>query len=237
MMMKEYENVIAIDGPSGSGKSTIARKLAQKLDLIYLDTGAMFRAVAYKLNDLKGVSFDSKKLSIEENAKIAAILTGMNFEYAPTDDILIRIDGEDLTSKIREHHVSALASQTSQYPIVRNYLKELQRDLATKHRSILDGRDIGTVIFPHAGLKIYLTANSDVRAKRRLGELQETGSDHQFDTIRQDIEKRDKQDMEREIAPLKKASDAIEIDTSHMTIDEVVAKIEGLYHTHEERFK
>jgi cytidylate kinase len=146
---------------------------------------------------------------------------------------------KDLTLKIREHEVSALASQVSKFHVIRNYLKNLQRHLALSSISVLDGRDIGTVIFPNAAIKVFLTASSDVRAKRRLAEIKERDSHTEltFDSIKADIEERDRQDMEREIAPLKKADDAIEIDTSEKSIKSVVEIVEGLYLENKSRFQ
>lgn len=215
------DKVIAIDGPSGSGKSTITKKIAKKLGFTYIDTGAMYRAVAYKLDSLE-IPFN--------DADVRAALKDFNFEYAPTPECLIQINGVDLTDKIREHKVSKIASQTSKLPSVREFLFHMQKSIATQRKSILEGRDIGTVIFPNAALKIYLSASSQMRAKRRLAELEERGDiSHDFEQILADIEKRDFEDMNRQIAPLKKADDAIEIDTTDMNIDQVVDEVEKLY--------
>ena len=217
------DKVIAIDGPSGSGKSTITKLLADELNFLYLDTGAMFRALAYKLDEL-GIDFSKNELTADETEQVRAYLENLDFQYAPSSEVLIMINGEDLSQKIREHHVSKMASVTSKFPVVRQYLKKAQREAAKKAPSILEGRDIGTVIFPDAALKFFLTASSDVRAKRRLAQLKEAGKDAGFtlDKIRADIEKRDEEDSKRALAPLKKAEDAIAIDTSTMTIPEVV---------------
>lgn len=225
--MTHTVKVIALDGPSGSGKSTIAKLAAKKLNLTYIDTGAMFRALAYFLKDFP-IDFDQIELSEKDREYIASALDKMNFEYAPSEDILIRIDGEDLTSKIREHDISKLASLTSRYPVVRDYLKKIQREIALARPTLLDGRDIGTVIFPDAPLKFFITASSTVRAQRRLEQLKESGQDQDFslEQIKNDIEERDAQDMNRAVAPLKKAEDALLIDTSHLTIEEVLSKIE-----------
>lgn len=217
------DKVIAIDGPSGSGKSTITKLLAKELGFLYLDTGAMFRALAYKLAQT-GIDFSKDRLDPEEELRVQDFLNCLDFQYAPIKDILIMVDGEDLTQKIREHQVSKMASNTSKFPVVREYLKGIQREAAKRGPSILEGRDIGTVIFPEAALKFFLTASSDVRAKRRLRQLREQNKadGHTFEKIKQDIEARDREDSERAAAPLKKASDALEIDTSGMTISEVV---------------
>lgn len=211
--------VVAIDGPSGSGKSTIAKLLAEKLNLTYLDTGAMYRGIAYILK--------KNEIAVESEAQIESALENMTFEYGVDKETLIKINGDNLTETIREHHVSKLASQYSQVNSVRKYLKKIQRDIATTRYSILEGRDIGTVIFPDAALKIFLTASVDVRANRRFNELAD--SNLSLEKIKKDIEKRDFEDENREIAPLKKADDAIEIDTSNMSIDEIVKKITILY--------
>lgn len=232
------DKVIAIDGPSGSGKSTITKLLADRLGFTYLDTGAMFRALAYKLDKLD-VDFSRESLSKKDSEKIKSCLEELDFQYAPSKNVLIQINGEDLTQKIREHHVSKLASKTSKFPVVREYLARIQRDVASKRPCILEGRDIGTVIFPNAALKFFLTANSDVRAKRRLEQLREKGAGAglSFEQIRKDIQKRDREDSERETAPLKKADDAIPIDTSSLSVEEVLEKMLKAYRQRQELFK
>src|SRR5690606_31358869 len=136
----------AIDGPSGSGKSTIAKVMANRLRLTYLDTGAMFRAIAYSLQNMN-VDFTKDQLSADEENQIKEVLESLIFEYAPSDKVLVAINGEDLTHKIREHHISLLTSNVSKFPVIRNYLKNLQRQIAKARPSILEGRDIGTIIF------------------------------------------------------------------------------------------
>lgn len=215
------DNVIAIDGPSGSGKSTIARKVANKLDLLYLNTGAMFRAL--------GIVLKERGYSLTPDESLSRELNSLNFEYGVSSSILVRIDHQDLTKEIKKHEVSSLASKVSQNIDVRDYLKNLQRELAITRPSILDGRDIGTVIFPEAKLKIFLTASPEIRAERRLKELKELDHEISFDDILQDIENRDQSDKSREIAPLKQATDAVVIDTSNLSIDKVVEKIVNLY--------
>ncbi|MCT4640778.1 MAG: (d)CMP kinase [Bacteriovoracaceae bacterium] len=225
------DRVIAIDGPSGSGKSTIAKKISTILNLTYLDTGAMFRGLSVVLG----------QKDIKEASKIKNFLENINFEYAPTQDVLIRIDGVDLTTKIREHEVSALASFYSSFDEVRSYLKKIQRKIAKEKPSILEGRDIGTVIFPKAALKIFLTADDRVRAKRRLDQLIEkdpaNDSKYTIESILQDIKDRDQKDSTRSNAPLVKASDAIEVDTTKMNIDQVIETIIDHYKNKEEIFK
>lgn len=221
--MSNKSKVIAIDGPSGSGKSTIAKILADKLGLNYLDTGAMFRSLGYY--------FDQLNISSDDETKIKSELEKIKFEYNKAADELVIINDENLTLKIREHFVSGLASQFSQVPAVRDYLKTLQREIAQSRPSVLEGRDIGSVIFPDAALKIYLTADSAVRAQRRLYQLKEQRPELEIklDQVEADIIARDKSDQNRAIAPLVKTDDAIEIDTSHLTIDEIVERIKSLY--------
>lgn len=221
--MSKKQNVIAVDGPAGSGKSSVARKIAQGLDLLYIDTGAMFRAMAYFLSS-KGINV--KEDNLDENKDLNALLAAVQFQYLPKDHILIEIDGEDLTEKIREHHISELASLVSQYAVIRDFLANIQRSIALERESVLEGRDIGTVIFPQAKLKIFLTATPEERAKRRTEELRKKGVENIDESqILEDIKLRDKRDETREIAPLKKADDALEIDTTGMTIGQVVDKI------------
>lgn len=232
--------VIAIDGPSGSGKSTIAKIIAQKLNLTYLDTGAMFRSLAYILDQLP-IDFNQQHLSQSELQQVQSCLQQMNFEYGVSSDILIRINGENLTEKIREHQVSAMASKISKFSVVRDYLAQKQRLIAKERPSILEGRDIGTVIFPNAAVKVFLTASATLRAKRRYEQLIEKDANNKntYDQkkIEQDIIERDRQDQERTIAPLKKASDAIEIDTSSLSIDQVCDQIIAEYHKQQHLFR
>ncbi len=225
--MSNFAKVIAIDGPSGSGKSTIAKKLANRLDLTYLDTGAMYRAIGYFLdkNNIKDIDIENEVQSID-------------FQYAPTKDILILLNGEDLTQKIREHHVSTLASKYSQIGAVRNYLVQLQREIAKERPAILEGRDIGTVVFPDAALKIYLTADASERARRRYLQLEEANQLNGLTKaqILKDIESRDKRDAERELAPLKKADDAIEVNTTQLNMNEVEEFINSVFVKVQSRF-
>jgi cytidylate kinase len=233
------DKVIAIDGPSGSGKSTIAKMVSNTLSLTYLDTGAMFRAIGYSINKLD-IDFSKKELSIEESTAVQNLLRSLNFEYGVDESVLIRVNGDDLTDKIREHEISTLASLTSKFSEVRNYLKSKQRDIATIKPSVLEGRDIGTVIFPNAAVKIFLTADPKVRAQRRYSQLIEKDESNKnkysVEKIMQDIEDRDAQDANRTIAPLTKAKDAIEIDTSSLSIDEVAQRIIEAYNNKKEHF-
>ncbi len=222
-MKKDF--VIALDGPSGSGKSTVAKLIAQKLNLVYIDTGAMFRAVAYALQHLE-IDFTQKLLSEVDEKKVEDFFHKHRFKYAPEAGILIMLDNLNLTDVIREHHVSKLASQVSKFKVIRSFLAGWQREIVSDREAILDGRDIGTVIFPNALLKVFLTASAEERAQRRFDELVARGQeDINFETILKDIKERDHEDMTREIAPLKKAADAIEIDSSGKTIDQMVSEV------------
>lgn len=206
---------IAIDGPAGAGKSTIAKTIAKKLEFIYVDTGAMYRAMAlYFIRN--GIDpLDENAI----NAACADVHVGIAYENGAQQVLL---NGENVTGLIRTEEVGNIASKTSAYPTVRATLLDLQRDLAKKADILMDGRDIGTNVLPDADLKIYLTASSEIRARRRYNELIEKGEKADLAQIEKDIIIRDKQDMERKIAPLKKAEDAVLVDSSDMTIEEVV---------------
>lgn len=228
-MKKDF--VIALDGPSGSGKSTVAKLIAQQLQLVYIDTGAMFRAVAYAVQHL-GIDFTQKHLSAQDDQKIDEFFHKHRFKYAPETGVLITLDNLNLTDVIREHHVSKLASQVSKFKVIRSFLANWQREIVADRAAILDGRDIGTVIFPHALLKIFLTASAEERAQRRFDELKNRGQDElSYETILSDIKERDYEDMNREIAPLKKAEDAMVIDSSGKTVDQMVNEIVSLWET------
>ena len=206
---------IAIDGPAGAGKSTIAKTIAKKLEFIYVDTGAMYRAMAlYFIRN--GIDpLDENAI----NAACADVHVGIAYENGAQQVLL---NGENVTGLIRTEEVGNMASKTSAYPTVRATLLDLQRDLAKKADILMDGRDIGTNVLPDADLKIYLTASSEIRARRRYDELIEKGEKADLAQIEKDIIIRDKQDMERKIAPLKKAEEAVLVDSSDMTIEEVV---------------
>lgn len=223
------DNVIALDGPSGSGKSTVAKMIARELNLIYIDTGAMFRAVGYALQHT-GIDFTKALLDNSENEIVSKFFKDHRFQFAPEDGVLILLDNLNLTDVIREHHVSKLASQVSKHKVIRDFLAEWQRDIVKDRPAILDGRDIGTVIFPNAILKVFLTASATERATRRFEELKERGqSDVDYTTILKDIEERDHEDMTREIAPLKRAEDAFELDSTGKTIPAIVNEIIELW--------
>jgi cytidylate kinase len=229
------DQVIALDGPSGSGKSTVAKTVAQKLGLIYIDTGSMFRAAAYALQHT-GIDFTKAKLTSAEDELINKFFHDHRFQYAPEPGVLIQLDNLNLTDVIREHHVSRLASQISKFKVIRDFLADWQRTIVKDRPSILDGRDIGTVIFPNAVLKVFLTASAEERAHRRLEELKERGqADFDFNTVLADIKERDYEDMNREIAPLKKAADGIELDTTGKNIPTIVDEIIRLWNDRREK--
>lgn len=209
---------IAIDGPAGAGKSTIARKAAAKLGFIYVDTGAMYRAMA--------LYFIRQGICPEDEAAIITALPDIHISIRYEDGAQqVLLNGENVSGLIRTEEVGSMASATSAYAPVRQKLLELQRSLAESNDVIMDGRDIGTCILPNADTKIYLTASSRVRALRRYKELQEKGQMCNLEEIEQDIIERDDRDMHRETAPLKQAEDAVLVDTSDMTIDQVVDAI------------
>lgn len=225
----KLDQVIALDGPSGSGKSTVAKLVAEKLHLVYIDTGAMFRAVAYALQHT-GINFSKSKLEESEVKLIENFFHDHRFQFSPAKGVLVQLDNLNLTDVIREHHVSKLASQISKHKVIRDFLAHWQRSIVQNRAAILDGRDIGTVIFPEAALKIFLTASPDERAKRRFEELQARGQlDHGYEEILKDIKERDHEDMTREIAPLKKAQDSVELDTTGKSIQEIVESIVNLW--------
>ena len=209
---------IAIDGPAGAGKSTIARKIARQKNFIYVDTGAMYRAMAFFLlrNDIAAT----------DSAAVADICVKANITIRfENSEQIVLLDGEDVTPYLRTEAVGFMASTSSANPKVREHLRDLQIKLAEENDVVMDGRDIGTCILPNAQVKIYLTASSRVRANRRYLELTEKNIACDFDEIEQDIKKRDHQDMTREHAPLRQAADAVLIDSSEKTIAEVVAEI------------
>lgn len=209
---------IAIDGPAGAGKSSIAKLVAKKLSFIYVDTGAMFRTVAYYFLS-QGKDPSDAEMVTEECEKIS-----ISIEYKDGAQHIF-LDGTDVSTEIRQEEVGKNASVVAKNQAVRNRLLALQRQMAEKQDVIMDGRDIGTVVLPDAQVKIYLTASASVRAERRYKELVEKGETCNLKKIEEDIIARDEQDMNREIAPLKQAEDAVLVDSSYMTIEEVVDKI------------
>ncbi|SDB29037.1 (d)CMP kinase [Butyrivibrio sp. INlla16] len=216
---------IAIDGPAGAGKSTIAKIVSKKLGFIYIDTGAMYRAMAVHMIR-NGVSGDDSA-EIEKNIDSADISIGHE-----NGEQVVYLNGENVNSLLRTEEVSAMASKTSANAKVREKLVELQRKQAKTTDVVMDGRDIGTVVLPDSELKIYLTAGTRVRAERRYKELIEKGETCNIDEIEADIKERDHRDMTRENSPLKKADDAVEVDSSNMTIEEVADRIISLYKEH-----
>ena len=211
---------VAIDGPAGAGKSTIAKLVAKEKGYIYVDTGAMYRGLA--IHFLKKGADPDDADAVAEACRDAQVSIG--YEDGAQQ---IYLNGENVTAMLRTEEVGNMASKTSAVPAVREKLLELQRSLAREKDVIMDGRDIGTNILPDADVKIYLTASVETRAKRRYDELQEKGVDCDLASIEHDIKERDERDMNREIAPLKKAEDAVLIDSSQMTIQEVVDAICG----------
>lgn len=217
---------VAIDGPAGAGKSTIAKMIAQSLNFIYIDTGAMYRAV--------GLYCLEKGIAADDEMRIRQDIEGLNItiEYEDGEQQVI-MNAINVTERIRTSEVSHMASRISIHQCVRLKLVELQRALASKNNVVMDGRDIGTYVLPQATLKIYLNASVEVRAKRRCQEFQEKGVEKDLDVLQIEISERDERDMKREFAPLKKADDAIEVDTSIMTIAQVVNEIIGLFNQKE----
>lgn len=215
---------IAIDGPAGAGKSTVAQKVAKELSFVYVDTGAMYRAMALYLLR-KGVNREEPD-EIGEACQNAEI----SIEYQNGEQIVL-LDGENVNAHLRTEEVSAMASVSSAVPRVREKLLDLQRKLARTMSVVMDGRDIGTTILPDADVKIYLTASSLTRARRRYLEYQEKGEACDLAEIQKTIEERDQRDMTREISPLCQAEDAVLVDSSELTIDETVEKILSVYHS------
>ena len=213
---------IAIDGPAGAGKSTIAKKVAKELSFIYVDTGAMYRAMAYYLLS-QGIKGDEQE-AIAEKCQGADI----SIEYKDGEQIVI-LNGENVNGVIRTEEVGNMASVSSANPKVREHLLKLQRTLAASNDVVMDGRDIGTTILPDAEVKIYLTASPETRAKRRALEYEQKGIACDINQICQDIVARDLRDMNREISPLKQAEDAVLVDSSEMGIDDVVNAILHVY--------
>ncbi len=212
-MKKRY--IITIDGPSGAGKSTVSKILADKLGYYYLDTGAMYRACALKAFKL-GLNPDNPKHAQK-------VVQELNLHLEPKGRHLrIILDGEDVTDKIRTEEIGMGASKISRHQIVREKLWQIQREVGKNRGIVAEGRDMGTVVFPDADFKFFLTASLEERAKRRFKELKERGINVNLDQLKKEVEKRDQQDSQRELAPLKPANDAIVIDTTNLTIDQVV---------------
>ena len=213
--------IIAIDGPAGAGKSTIAKLIAKQLGLVYIDTGAMYRAV--------GMKAKRNNIACSEQEKIEEMLKNTEVELKNENGATaVYLDGANVSTEIRLPEISRMASDISAVPAVRYAMVEMQRSMANKTDTILDGRDIGTFVLPNADVKIFLTASVEERAERRYKELIARGENVKREDVRSDIEKRDYNDSHRALAPLKKADDATEVDTTGMTIDQVCEKIISL---------
>lgn len=212
---------IAIDGPAGAGKSTIAKKVAEKLGFIYIDTGAMYRSV--------GLYFSRNKVDIQDPQQVAAALDAIDIKLAYEDGLQhVILNGEDVSSLIRTTEAGNMASTVGTLGPVREKLVAMQQKLAAENDAVLDGRDICTVVLPNADVKVYLTASVEVRAARRLKDYQAKGSQITLEEVAEEVRKRDEQDMNREIAPLRKADDAELVDSSNMSIEQVIDAIISL---------
>jgi cytidylate kinase len=209
---------IALDGPSGSGKSTMAKRISRELGFYYIDTGALYRAV--------GLFIRRRGIDPSDAAAVSAAISDciVSFDFVGGAQRTM-LDGEDVSEEIRRPEISTYSSKVSAVPAVRELLLDVQRDFARGNNVIMDGRDIGTTVLPNAGIKIYLTASDDDRATRRYLELKKRGEDVDYDTVLRDIRERDERDMSREISPLRRADDAILVDTSGCTVDEAYAKL------------
>ena len=207
--------IIAIDGPSGSGKSTTAKKLAQRLNITHLDTGAMYRVVTWGLI--------RKNINFQDTGKVKTFLDEVEISFSKSNEITL--DGEMVSLDIRKKEVTSNVSTVSSINEVRKFLVKIQREMGKNMDCVIEGRDIGSVVFPKADFKFYLTADLDIRAKRRKNELEKIGEDLTVDEIRSAILKRDLIDSSRKLSPLKRPKDAIEIDSTDLTIDEQIDKI------------
>ncbi len=207
--------IVAIDGPAGAGKGTITKLVGERLGLVNIDTGATFRCVA--LNMIQ------ENIKIEEEKRIQDILDKIHIKMEPNGKIFL--NEKEVTKRIRENDVNDLVSPVSTLPIVRNKLLEIQRKIAEGKNVIMEGRDIGTVVFPNADVKIYLDATAEERARRRVLQNQEKGIEASYEEVLEKIKERDKRDSTREIAPLKKAEDAIYVDSTNLNIDQVVEEV------------
>ena len=219
-MAKTYS--IAIDGPAGAGKSTIAKRLAKELGYQYVDTGAIYRTVAYFL-DLWGISpkdIDGVSRYIDE------LTVGIEYDEDGVQHMIM--NGMDVTDEIRTQDISQKASLVSAHAIVRDMLLDMQRDVAKQYNVIMDGRDIGTVVLPKADVKIFLTASAEVRARRRTDELTAKGQKADYEKILKEIQQRDFQDTHREVAPLKMCRDSVKLDTSDMNVEQVIAEMKTI---------
>ena len=218
------QNVIAIDGPAGAGKSTVAKKVAAALDFVYIDTGAMYRAVTSRVLELGIAESDTSGISeLAGRVNIRLLQEAGNLK--------VLADGNDVTVEIRTPAVTALVPTVSQVSAVRQAMVRLQREMAAAGRAVLDGRDIGTVVTPEACAKIFLTASAAERARRRFLELKDKGYEPDLQVLQTEMEERDRQDSERKLAPLVQADDAILVDTTGLSIEAVVERIIEIYHS------
>lgn len=213
---------LALDGPSGAGKSSIAKEVAATLGFVYVDTGAIYRTVGYAVN--------TAGVSCKDEPSVMKILPTLNIEIGYDENHLQRmvLNGTDVSDEIRMPAISICASDVSALPGVRAFLLDMQREFANKYNVVMDGRDIGTVVLPNATLKVFLTASAETRAQRRLLQLKEKGVESSFEEVLKDIEYRDYQDTHRQTSPLKKADDAITLDTSDMTFAQSVEAIKAM---------
>ncbi len=210
--------IIAIDGPSGAGKSTVAKRLARRLGYVVLDTGAMYRAVAFRAKQ--------RGLCLEDEERLSQLASSLQVTFLTRNgELRVLCDGEDITESIRSPDISSLASDISKKEGVRGALVRLQREMGRRGGVILEGRDIGTVVFPDADVKFYLDANAEERARRRTQELISKGIKVTFQDTLEDVIRRDRNDMTRAISPLRKAKDAVVIDSTHLSVEEVVEKM------------
>ena len=207
--------IIAIDGPAATGKSTTAKALAKRLGFTYLDTGAMYRAITLLILQ--------KKVQISENFALISLLKKFDLKFQQHEkQILVILNGEDVSNEIRRLDVTKYVSEVSALPVVRKSLVRIQRKIAKDQNCVVEGRDIGTIVFPDAEVKFYVVADYDVRAKRRLLDFKKLGEEKSIDELIEELKNRDKYDSEREHSPLLKANDAIEVDTTNLTIEEQV---------------
>lgn len=213
--------IVAIDGPAGAGKSTIARSVARRHGMQLVDTGAMYRTVAYQAA--------RRGVDLEEPEAVAEVARSLDFEFRFVEgDNVTFCNGEAIDEEIRTGEVSRNASIISAYRKVREVLIDLQREVGRERPSVLEGRDIGTVVFPDADVKVFLTATAEERARRRVEQMKDKGREADYDEVLSEIKKRDRRDTERDISPLEKADDAVEIDTDDMSVNEVVQEVEEL---------
>ena len=224
--------IIAIDGHSSTGKSTTAKRVAKVLQYVYIDTGAMYRAVTFLALEQGFISLphggeEKQILNIDKDGLLSALKQStIRFEHNPQLGVSeIYLNGQNIEKEIRGLSVASYVSEVAKIPEIRAYLVNLQREMGQQKGVVMDGRDIGTVVFPNAELKVFMTASEEIRAQRRFEELQQKGEKVTFEQVLKNIQERDYQDTHRKESPLQKASDAVEIDNSHTSLDEVVSQI------------